>query len=166
MSFNHFDGKGRAHMVDVSAKQPTLREARAEATVLLGTTLLARVLETGMAKGDVLQVARLAGLAAVKKTGDLIPLAHPLAISHAAVEFLPDADSGALKVLCTVKALEKTGVEMEAMTGATVAALTVYDMCKGSDKSISVRNVRLLFKSGGKSGVFRADDDPGAGTGE
>jgi cyclic pyranopterin phosphate synthase len=166
MNFNHFDSKGRAHMVDVSDKQPTLREARAEATVQLGSSLLARVLDTGLAKGDVLQVARLAGLSAVKKTSDLIPLAHPLAISHAAVEFLPDPETGTLKVLCTVKALEKTGVEMEAMTGATVAALTVYDMCKGSDKSISVQQVRLLFKSGGKSGVFQAADDPGTGAGE
>ena len=154
--FNHFDEDGRAHMVDVSGKEPTLREARAEARVVLGAGLLAKVLDREIAKGDVLGTARLAGLAAVKRTPDLIPLSHPLAIHHAAIDLEPDEEIGALRIECTVKALERTGVEMEAMTGAAAAALTVYDMCKGQDKSIRIDGVRLLYKSGGKSGVYRA----------
>ena len=156
MSFNHFDDKGRAHMVDVSGKDPTLREARAEARVVLGADLLTAVLDQAVSKGDVLGVARLAGIAAVKKTPDLIPLSHPLAIHHAAVDF--DTTTDSVRVVCTVRAFERTGVEMEAMTGATAAALTIYDMCKGRDKRISIGPVRLLFKSGGKSGVFTADE--------
>lgn len=154
MTFNHFDGQGRAHMVDVSGKEATLREAKAEATVRLGSRVLTAVLDREVSKGDVFGVARLAGIAAVKKTSDLIPLAHPLAIHHAAVEFIPDPGSGSVRVVCTVGAREKTGVEMEAMTGASVAALAVYDMCKGQDKSITIGPVRLLYKSGGKSGTF------------
>jgi cyclic pyranopterin phosphate synthase len=160
VSFNHFDGEGRAHMVDVSGKDITDREARAEAVIRLGPVLLAAVLDRDIVKGDVFGVARLAGIAAVKKTSDLIPLAHPLAIHHAAVEFTPDPAAGTVRVVCTVRAREKTGVEMEAMTGASVAALAVYDMCKGRDKSIAIGPVRLLFKSGGKSGTFVAEDEP------
>jgi len=158
VTFNHFDRDGRAHMVDVSAKEPTDREAKAEAIVQLGPKLLAAVLDRGITKGDVFGVARLAGIAAVKKTPDLIPLAHPLAIHHAAVDFTPDPDAGTVRVVCTVRAREKTGVEMEAMTGASVAALAVYDMCKGQDKSITIGPVRLLFKTGGKSGTYQAED--------
>lgn len=155
MAFNHFDQQGNAWMVDVSNKKPTLREARAEAVVQLGPNVLAKILDKEIAKGDVFQVARLAGISAVKKTSDLIPLAHPLAIHHAAVEFDSDPETGVVNVYCTVKAEEKTGVEMEAMTGATVAALTIYDMCKALDKGISIGPVHLLFKSGGKSGTFQ-----------
>ena len=160
MSFNHFDGEGRAHMVDVTAKEVTDREARAESSIRLGPELLAAVLDRDIVKGDVFGVARLAGIAAVKKTSDLIPLAHPLAIHHAAVEFTPDLAAGTVRVVCTVRAREKTGVEMEAMTGASVAALAVYDMCKGRDKSLTIGPVRLLYKSGGKSGKFVAKDEP------
>ncbi|MEN8008401.1 MAG: cyclic pyranopterin monophosphate synthase MoaC [Candidatus Krumholzibacteriota bacterium] len=162
MTFNHFDDEGRAHMVDVREKDITDREARAEAVVHLGPELLAAVQDREIAKGDVFGVARLAGIAAVKKTSDLIPLAHPLAIHHAAVEFFPDTTAGTVRVVCTVRAREKTGVEMEAMTGASVAALAVYDMCKGRDKSISIGEVRLLYKSGGKSGTYRAGDGAGS----
>jgi cyclic pyranopterin phosphate synthase len=161
VKFNHFDGEGRAHMVDVSAKEITDRKARAEAVVRLGPKLLAAVLDRTVAKGDVLGVARLAGIAAVKKTPDLIPLSHPLAIHHAAVDFTTDLDSGTVSVTCAVGALERTGVEMEAMTGAMVAALTIYDMCKGQDKSISIGKVRLLFKSGGKSGTYEFEEGDG-----
>ena len=157
MSFNHFDDEGRAHMVDVSAKDATLREAIAEAFVYLGPELLARVLDRDLTKGDVLGVARLAGIAAVKRTSDLIPLAHPLALDHAAIDFQPRSDEGLVRVLCTAKACEKTGVEMEAMTGASVAALTIYDMCKGEDKSIAIGPIRLVFKAGGKSGEYRRE---------
>jgi cyclic pyranopterin monophosphate synthase len=159
--FNHFDGNGNAWMVDVSGKEPTLREARAEAIVELGNNLLARVLEQTVAKGDVMGTARLAGIAAAKKTPDLIPLAHPLAIHHVAVDLQPQPADGRVRIVCTVKAYERTGVEMEAMTGASVAALVIYDMCKGQDKSIAIGPVRLLFKSGGKSGIYQRDDEAG-----
>lgn len=159
MSFNHFDDEGRAHMVDVTGKEPTVRQATATATVKLGRKLLTEVLDRNLTKGDVLGVARLAGINAVKRTSELIPLAHPLAIGQAAIDFKADEAEGTIQVICSAKALEKTGVEMEAMTGATVAALTIYDMCKGRDKSISIDQVRLLFKSGGKSGVFQAEGE-------
>jgi cyclic pyranopterin phosphate synthase len=155
MTFNHFDERGQAIMVDVSAKEPTMRLARAVATVLLRPETLAAVLEGGISKGDVLAVARLAGIAAAKKTPELIPLSHPLAIHHAAVEFTTDRATGRVMVEATVKAFERTGVEMEAMTAATVAALTIYDMCKGTDKSITIGEIALLYKEGGKSGVYR-----------
>ena len=155
MNFNHFDERGNAVMVDVSAKQPTLRTAIAEATVRMSPELLAAINSSGVAKGDVLGVARLAGIQAAKRTPELIPLSHPLAIHHVAVDFEQYAATGMISVKCTVRALERTGVEMEAMTGAALAALTIYDMCKGSDKSISIGAIRLLYKEGGKSGVYR-----------
>lgn len=155
MSFNHFDDRGQAIMVDVSAKEPTLRSAIASATVTLGQDTLAAILEGRSAKGDVLGVARLAGIAAAKKTPDLIPLSHPLAIHHVSIDFTNDQASGTIRVEATVKAFERTGVEMEAMTAATVAALTIYDMCKGRDKGIAIGEIVLLFKEGGKSGVYR-----------
>lgn len=157
MSFNHFDDAGHACMVDITHKGFTERRARAEALVHLGPELLAAILDRAVAKGDVLGVARLAGIAAVKKTPDLIPLSHPLAIQHVAIDFDADDASGTLRIVCEVAAVERTGVEMEAMAGVTVAALTVYDMCKGQDKSISIGRTRLLFKSGGKSGTYEAD---------
>jgi cyclic pyranopterin phosphate synthase len=155
MAFNHFDERGQAIMVDVSAKEPTMRIARAAATVFLRPETLAAILEGGISKGDVLGVARLAGISAAKKTPDLIPLSHPLAIHHAAVEFTADRATGKVIVEATVKAFERTGVEMEAITSATVAALTIYDMCKGTDKSITIGEIALLYKEGGKSGVYR-----------
>jgi cyclic pyranopterin phosphate synthase len=154
MIFNHFDEKGQAIMVDVSAKNPTMRTAVAGAVVSMGHKTLAAVIEGGIAKGDVLGVARLAGIAAAKKTPDLIPLSHPLAIHHVAIEFTIDQASTSVRIEATVRAFERTGVEMEAMTAASVAALTVYDMCKGMDKSISIREITLLYKEGGKSGVY------------
>lgn len=160
MNFNHFDERGHAIMVDVSAKQPTLRTAVAQALLRMSPELLAAVNSGGVAKGDVLGVARLAGIMAAKKTCDLIPLSHPLAIHNVTVDFEQEADSGQLTVKCTVRALERTGVEMEAMTGAALAALTVYDMCKGSDKSIAIGEIKLLYKEGGKSGVYRREEAP------
>jgi cyclic pyranopterin phosphate synthase len=157
VEFNHFDDEGRARMVDVSSKEATLREAQAEAFVYLGPDLLRKVLDRAVAKGDVFGVARLAGIAAVKRTADLIPLAHPLALHHAHVDFEHRTDEGLVRVLCSVKACEKTGVEMEAMTGAVVTALTVYDMCKGQDRSIAIGPVRLVFKTGGRSGEYRRE---------
>jgi cyclic pyranopterin phosphate synthase len=157
MNFNHFDESGHAIMVDVSAKQPTLRTAVAAAEVRLNPELLAAVKSGGIAKGDVLGVARLAGIMAAKRTPELIPLSHPLAIHNVTVDFDMNEAAGLITARCTVRAFERTGVEMEAMTGASLAALTIYDMCKGSDKSITIGEIRLLFKEGGKSGVFRRD---------
>lgn len=158
MPFNHFDERGQAVMVDVSGKQPTLRTAKAVATVCLRPETLAAILDGGICKGDVLGVARLAGIAAAKKTPELIPLSHPLAIHHVAVEFTPDPATGKLVVEATVRAHERTGVEMEAMVAASLAALTIYDMCKGSDKGITIGEVALLYKEGGKSGTYRRED--------
>jgi cyclic pyranopterin phosphate synthase len=160
MTLNHFDEQGKAIMVDVSAKTPTLRTAVAQAIVAMSPATLALVMAGGAAKGDVLGVARLAGIAAAKKTPDLIPLSHPLAIHHVAVEFEPDPEAGTIAISATVRALERTGVEMEAMTAAAVAALTVYDMCKGVEKGIVIREVLLLRKEGGKSGLYQREEGP------
>jgi cyclic pyranopterin phosphate synthase len=159
MIFNHFDASGHAIMVDVSAKQPTMRTAIAAAEVRLSPVLLAAVKSGGVAKGDVLGVARLAGIMAAKRTPDLIPLSHPLAIHNVTVDFDMNEQAGIITARCTVRAFERTGVEMEAMTGASLAALTIYDMCKGSDKSITIGSIRLLFKEGGKSGVYRHETE-------
>jgi len=158
MSLNHFDAKGRAVMVDVSGKEPTLRTAVAEAQIVMQPGTLAAILEGRTTKGDVFGVARLAGIAAAKWTPDLIPLSHLIAVHHAAIEFFTDPASGVVGVVGTVRAFERTGVEMEAMTATSVAALTIYDMCKGTDRSISVRNISLLSKEGGKSGPYRKAD--------
>jgi cyclic pyranopterin phosphate synthase len=155
MSFNHFNAAGQAIMVDVSQKEPTMRTATAAATVKLTTALVDDIIALKTVKGDVLQIARIAGIAAAKKTPDLIPLSHPLAIHHVAVDFRVDPEQGVIEALATVKAFERTGVEMEAMTAATVTALTIYDMCKGADKGITISDIRLLFKEGGNSGIYR-----------
>ncbi|GFE59913.1 cyclic pyranopterin monophosphate synthase MoaC [Geobacter sp. AOG2] len=160
MEFNHFDEEGNAVMVDVSAKQETLRTATAGAEVHMSGELLAAIRTGTVAKGDVLGVARLAGIMAAKKTPDLIPLSHPLSLHSVAVDFEQDSASGRIGVRCTVRAFERTGVEMEAMTGAAVAALTIYDMCKGADKSVTIGDIRLLYKEGGKSGVYRREERP------
>jgi cyclic pyranopterin phosphate synthase len=158
MNFNHFDDHGNAIMVDVSGKQETLRTATAAAEVHMSDKVLTAIQNSAIAKGDVLGVARLAGIMAAKRTPDLIPLSHPLSLHSVAVEFEQDSAAGKIEVQCTVRAFERTGVEMEAMTGAAVAALTIYDMCKGSDKSISIGDIRLLYKEGGKSGVYRREE--------
>jgi len=159
MSFNHFDASGNAIMVDVSLKSPTLRTAIAGAMLTLKPETVRSIVEGRVAKGDVLGVARLAGIAGAKRTPDLIPLSHPLALHHVAVDFEVDPEQGSIKVRATVRAFERTGVEMEAMTAASVAALTIYDMCKGSEKGIVISDIALLFKEGGKSGVYRRDAD-------
>jgi cyclic pyranopterin phosphate synthase len=155
MSFNHFDEKGNAIMVDVSLKTPTMRTAVAGALLTLKPETVQAIVSGRMAKGDVLGVARLAGIAGAKRTPELIPLSHPLAIHHAAIEFKVDAEKGSIEVFATVRAFERTGVEMEAMTAAAVAALTVYDMCKGTDKGIVISDISLHFKEGGKSGLYQ-----------
>ena len=155
MPFNHFDEAGRAVMVDISSKAPSMRTAVASAKVFLKQSTLENILGGKTAKGDVLAIARLAGIQAAKKTPDLIPLSHPLAIHAVFVNFTTDMSVGTIVVESTVKAFERTGVEMEAMVSASVAALTIYDMCKGVDKGIVIGETKLLFKEGGKSGVFK-----------
>ena len=153
---SHLDVRGRARMVDIGPKAVTRREASASAFVRLKPETL-RLIETGTAaKGDVLNTARLAGIQAAKKTPELIPLAHPIPLETVAVD-LEILKTG-LRVVCRVAAEAKTGAEMEALTGAAVAALTVYDMVKAVDRSAEVVRLRLDFKSGGKSGVFRRRD--------
>lgn len=155
MSLTHFDAAGHAHMVDVSAKQPTAREAVAEAAVVMSPETLA-LAQGGAAKGDVLGVARLAGIMAAKRTADLIPLCHPLPLDRVAVDLSADPALPGLRITATARTTGRTGVEMEALTAATVAALTVYDMLKAAQKDMRIEGVRLLRKTGGKSGDFEA----------
>jgi cyclic pyranopterin monophosphate synthase len=154
----HFDDAGAARMVDTSAKAETLRVARASALVRMAPATLKLIREGGVAKGDVLAVARLAGIMAAKRTGDLIPLCHPLPIAGATVDFTFVGDD-ALRIEATVRIVARTGVEMEALTAVSVAALTVYDMCKSADRVMTVERVRLEEKSGGRSGTFRAPQE-------
>ena len=152
----HFDESGQAHMVDVGAKSVTAREALAEGRILMAPETLARVLEGSASKGDVLGVARLAGIMAAKKTADLIPLCHPLALSRVALELTPDATLPGVRITATVATTGQTGVEMEALTAVSVAALTVYDMLKAVEKGMQIEGIRLMRKSGGKSGLYEA----------
>ena len=156
----HFDERGASRMVDVSGKPETDRTATASARVRMEPATLALIRDRGLAKGDVFEVARLAGIMAAKRTGDLIPLCHPLGIDGAEVAF-GEADASTLEVRATVRVRGRTGVEMEALTAATVAALTVYDMCKAVDRGMVIERVRLEEKSGGRSGAYRRDEPAG-----
>ncbi|PLX51070.1 MAG: cyclic pyranopterin monophosphate synthase MoaC [Desulfobulbaceae bacterium] len=152
--FNHFDAAGNARMVDVSAKLDTTRQATAQAAITMSSDCFALVKEGSVAKGDVLGVARLAGIMAAKKVDGLIPLSHPLPITKADIEFDLDEQSSTITVYATVGITGKTGVEMEALTAASIAALTIYDMCKAVDKGMEISNIYLLKKTGGKSGTY------------
>ena len=152
----HFDAEGRAHMVDVSAKPATRRAAVAEGVVEMSAGTLALVAEGRAAKGDVLGVARLAGIMAAKRTADLIPLCHPLPLSRVALELVPDPALPGVRITATVATTGPTGVEMEALTAVSVAALTVYDMLKAAEKGMRITGIRLLRKEGGKSGLWEA----------
>ncbi|MBX6745209.1 MAG: cyclic pyranopterin monophosphate synthase MoaC [Acetobacteraceae bacterium] len=154
--FTHFDEQGRAAMVDVSAKPETERVAIARGRVVMAPETLARIREGQVGKGDVLGVARLAGIMAAKRTSDLIPLCHPLMLSKVAVDLTP-APPDAVEIEAMVKLTGRTGVEMEALTAVTVAALTVYDMCKALDRGMRIEAVRLVHKSGGKSGIYEGE---------
>jgi cyclic pyranopterin phosphate synthase len=154
---SHFDEHGAARMVDTSAKPETKREARASGLVRMAPSTLALIRDLGLAKGDVLEVARLAGIMAAKRTGELIPLCHPLPITSAAIDFT-FAGEDLLQIEAKVRVFGRTGVEMEALTAVSVAALTVYDMCKAVDRVMTIERIRLEEKSGGRSGVFRRDD--------
>jgi len=151
----HLDEQGRARMVDVSDKDVTRREATARALVRMQRATAELIASGGVAKGDVLAVAQVAGVMAAKKTSDLIPLCHPLPISGVDMDFQLDTERAELEIRATVRVTGRTGVEMEALTAAAVAALTVYDMCKAVDRGMSIHTVELLHKAGGKSGEFR-----------
>jgi cyclic pyranopterin phosphate synthase len=154
---SHFDEHGASRMVDTSAKPETLREAKASGLVRMAPATLTLIHDRALAKGDVLEVARLAGILAAKRTGELIPLCHPLPITSAAIDFTFAADD-LLRIEASVRVFGRTGVEMEALTAVSVAALTVYDMCKSVDRVMSVERIRLEAKSGGRSGTFRRED--------
>jgi len=155
--FTHFDKEGKARMVDVSAKAETERVATAKGSVIMQPATLALIKEGGVKKGDVLSVARLAGIMGAKKTPDLIPLCHPLALTSVQVDLTLDEARSAVDITATCKLTGKTGVEMEALTAVSIAALTVYDMCKAVDKGMQIVDIRLMLKSGGKSGTFERE---------
>ena len=152
----HFDAAGQAHMVDVSEKPVTDRVAVAEGWVRMRPETLALVTAGTAKKGDVLGIARLAGIMGAKKTADLIPLCHPLAITKVTLDLVPDADLPGVRITATVKTTGQTGVEMEALTAVSVAALTVHDMLKAAEKTIEIGGIRVVLKDGGKSGRFEA----------
>ncbi|WP_428533754.1 cyclic pyranopterin monophosphate synthase MoaC [Rhodopila sp.] len=155
--FSHFDQAGNAAMVDVSDKAATARTATARVRVVMAPATLAMIQQGSAKKGDVLGVARLAGIMAAKRTSELIPLCHPLPISAVQVDLEADAAANAVEVSATVRTTGQTGVEMEALTAASVAALTVYDMCKAVDRAMRIDGLRVTHKDGGKSGAFSQD---------
>ena len=152
--FNHFDKNGNAVMVDVSGKEPTYRTAVAQGKILVSEEILQAVLEQKVKKGDVLGVARVAGIMAVKQTSSIIPMCHPLMIQKCSVDFQVLLGEQAIQAVCTVKTEGKTGVEMEALHGVSAALLTIYDVCKAIDKKMVIRDIHLVEKTGGKSGDF------------
>jgi cyclic pyranopterin phosphate synthase len=158
-SLSHFDESGASRMVDVGGKEITSRTARAVAFVRAEPATLALIRDRGLAKGDVREVARLAGIMAAKKTPDLIPLCHPLPLSSVVIDFAFPADD-LVRIEATVGVVARTGVEMEALTAVSVAALTVYDMCKAVDRGMVIESVRLDAKSGGRSGDYQRPSDP------
>jgi len=156
--FTHLDEKGRARMVDVSGKRATRREAVARGRVLMQPETARAIEEQTIAKGDVLAVAKIAGVMAAKRTSELIPLCHPLEITAVDVSFRTDARRGEIEIEASVRTLGRTGVEMEALTAVSAAALTIYDMCKAADRGMTLSDIRLVLKRGGKSGTFRRKD--------
>lgn len=157
----HLDAQGRARMVDVGAKPDTVREATARGRVLMRPETLALIQSGGVAKGDVLAVAQVAGVMGAKRTPDIIPLCHPLPITGVDLSFELDEQGSAVEITATARVTGKTGVEMEALTAVSIAALTIYDMCKAVDRDMVIDQVRLIEKSGGKSGTYRRGDDHG-----
>ncbi len=152
--FTHFDHQGEAIMVDVSEKKETAREAVAEGRITMSAECFQKIKDGAMGKGDVLGVARIAGIMGAKKTSDLIPLCHILNLTKVEIHFLLEEEECAVQAICTVRTVGKTGVEMEALTGASLALLTIYDMCKAVDKTMEMGGIHLCRKSGGKSGDF------------
>ncbi len=155
MKFSHFDEEGKARMVDVSGKTPTTREAVAAGSVYMKPETMQLIKEGSIQKGDVLGVARIAGIMAAKKTPELIPMCHPLNIASVTVDFSFDEDQRRIDIRSTVKITGQTGVEMESLVAVSAAALTIYDMCKSGDKEMVISDIMLLEKRGGKSGEFK-----------
>lgn len=153
-TFTHFDSRGNARMVDVSEKSETVRVAEAAGNIKMSSEAYGLVKSGSMAKGDVLGIARVAGIMAAKKVDQLIPLTHPLLISKADISFVMHDEDASIEIVAAIGITGKTGVEMEALTAVSVAALTIYDMCKAVDKSMVIRDIRLLKKTGGKSGTY------------
>jgi len=157
--FTHLDKKGQARMVDVTAKNETRREATARGKVLMRPETVRAVEEGTVKKGDVYAVAKIAGIMAAKRTGEMIPLCHPLQLTDVDVSFSADPGRGEIQIESTVRSIGRTGVEMEALTAVSVAALAIYDMCKSADKDMIISDIKLIKKSGGKSGVYRRKED-------
>jgi len=153
---SHFDGCGQAHMVDISAKNDTHRVAVARGTICMQPATLAIVESGSTQKGDVLGIARIAAIMAVKRTGELVPLCHPLPLTHIAIDFEIDRDTGGIHCIAQVECLGKTGVEMEALTAVQIGLLTIYDMCKAVDRNMVMSNIRVMEKRGGESGDWTA----------
>ena len=154
---SHLDDSGQPRMVDVGGKADTVRQAVARGIVRMQPVTLGLIKGGGTAKGDVLSVAKLAGTMAAKRTPDLIPLCHPILIDNVEIDFTPDEKDSTIEITATVKSSGKTGVEMEALTATAVAALTIYDMCKAADRGMKIENIRLIRKSGGKSGTIELE---------
>ncbi len=155
LKWSHLDDKGQVRMVDITEKQPTFREARAEGRIKISLDVLEAIVKGDIPKGNVLEVARVAGIMGAKKTWEIIPLCHNINLTSIDINFQVEWDPPAIFISSTVKATDKTGVEMEALTAVSIAALTIYDMCKALDKNMSIDQIRLVYKTGGKSGVFR-----------
>ena len=155
---NHFDSNGNAIMVDVTEKNITERQATAKGKIKVNEETYKKIIEGCMAKGDVLSVARIAGIMATKKTSELIPMCHPLMLTKSKIDFEFNEDEKSISVICLVKLSGKTGVEMEALTGVNIALLTIYDMCKAIDKKMIITDIHLVEKKGGKSGTFIFDE--------
>jgi cyclic pyranopterin monophosphate synthase len=156
--FTHLDSQGHVRMVDVGEKPETIRTAVAGAFISMQPDTLAKILDEKVKKGNVLETARIAGIMAAKKTADLIPMCHPLNITHAAVDFFPEPETSRIRMEAQVSLTGRTGVEMEALTAVTVAGLTIYDMCKSYDRGMTLSGIRLLSKSGGKSGTWQVGE--------
>lgn len=154
MEFTHMDSQGQARMVDVSGKADTVREAIAKGTIVIGKETLKRIQDHSVPKGDVFAVARIAGILAAKEVPHLVPLCHPLSVSAVEVSFFPDYEKGEIEIESRVKTVGKTGAEIEALAAVSIAALTIYDMCKAIDKGMTIGNIRLVSKKGGESGTY------------
>jgi len=152
--FTHIDEKGQVRMVDVTAKKPSDRTATAQGCISMTPETFTAIMDQTVKKGNVLETARIAGIMGAKKTSSLIPMCHPLNITHVQIDFSPDAANDTIRIEAAVRIVDQTGVEMEALTAVSVAALTIYDMCKSHDKTMTISDVMLLKKTGGKSGTF------------
>ena len=159
VSLTHLDDEGRVRMVDVTAKPSTPRSARAEGFVMMRPETLNKILRHQVKKGNVLETARIAGVMAAKKTAELIPMCHPLCITHAQIDFEPNEETGTIRLESRVSLTGQTGVEMEALTAVSVGCLTIYDMCKSIEKQMIISGIGLIEKTGGKSGTYVRDDN-------